>query len=111
MSKIADFYAKVIADANLRAKANEILGGKAVADLSDAELQKLADFAKAEGCDVTVAEVKDYFTSDNQELSDEALDAVAGGYKRGYGSDADASLRYARPCYMPGNIDITEPMK
>ena len=85
MNKISDFYAKVIADANLRAKANEILGGKNIADLSEADLQKLANFAKDEGCDITVAEVKEYINSDAQELTDDALDAVAGGESKQIG--------------------------
>ena len=83
MSKVADFYAKVIADEALRSKATEIIGGKNPDELGDDELGKLVKFAGEEGYAVTVAEVKEYLASGVRDLSDEAMDAVAGGKQKG----------------------------
>ena len=84
MSKIAEFYAKVIADEALRNKATELIAGKTVDELGDDELAKLVKFAGEEGYAVTVAEVKEYLASGVRDLSDEAMDAVAGGKQKGY---------------------------
>ena len=83
MSQIAEFYAKVIADEALRNKATELIGGKNVDELGDDELGKLVKFAVEEGYAVTVAEVKEYLASGVRDLSDEAMDAVAGGKQKG----------------------------
>ena len=83
MSKVADFYAKVIADEALRSKATEIIDGKTPDELGDDELGKLVEFAGEEGYAVTVVEVKEYLASGVRDLSDEAMDAVAGGKQKG----------------------------
>lgn len=83
MSKMADFYAKVISDEKLRAQLSEILGGKELAQASDAELEKIGALAKSVGFDITLDEAKAYLASEAKDLSDEALDAVAGGVNKG----------------------------
>ena len=83
MSKMSDFYTKVIADEKLRGKLAAILGDKAVEDASDAELKKIGELAKEAGFDITLDEAKAYIASDSKDLSDEALDAVAGGTNKG----------------------------
>ena len=89
MSKVADFYAKVIADEDLRSKAMGIIGGKNPDELGDDELGKLVEFAGEEGYVVTVAEVREYLASGVRDLSDEAMDAVAGGKQKGYFNCSD----------------------
>ncbi len=83
MSKMSDFYTKVVSDAELRAKVNTVLGGKDIANLSDQDLEKLGEIAKAAGFDITLDEAKEYLKAEAKELSDEALDAVAGGINKG----------------------------
>ena len=89
MSKIAEFYAKVIADEALRNKATELIDGKTVDELGDDEIAKLVEFAGEEGYAVTAAEVKEYLASGVRDLSDEAMDAVAGGKQKGYFNCSD----------------------
>ena len=84
MSKVAEFYAKVIADEALRNKAAEFLNGKTIEELGDGEIAKLVEFAGEAGYAVTVAEIKEYLASGARDLSDEAMDAVAGGKQKGY---------------------------
>ena len=83
MSKMSDFYTKVIADEKLREKVAAVLGDKAVEDASDDELKKIGEVAREAGFDVTLDEAKAYIKSDAKDLSDEALDAVAGGVNKG----------------------------
>ncbi len=83
MSKMSDFYAKVISDESLRSKLNDALGGKDINSASDEELKKIGEIAKAAGFDITLDEAKAYLASDAKDLSDEALDAVAGGINKG----------------------------
>ena len=79
MSKIADFYAKVIADKGLRDKVAGILKGKDINQATDEQLAQIGELAKSTGYDVTLEEAKAYIESDAKDLSDEALDNVAGG--------------------------------
>ena len=79
MSKMADFYSKVMADAELQSKLKGILGDKTIADASDAELEKIGALAKEAGFEITLAEAKEYLSANEAVVSDEALDAVAGG--------------------------------
>lgn len=83
MSKMSDFYAKVISDETLRSRMNEVLGGKDIADASDEDLKKIGEIAKEAGFDISIDEAKAYLASDAKDLSDEALDAVAGGINKG----------------------------
>ena len=79
MSKVAELYSKVSGDAALLAKAQEIIGGTDCSELSDKQLGALVDLGKSAGITVTVAEIKAYFAEGEEELSMDALDAVAGG--------------------------------
>ena len=83
MSKMSDFYTKVVSDAGLRAKVDAVLAGKDIANLTDEELQKIGEIAKGAGFDISIDEAKAYLASDAKDLSDEALDAVAGGINKG----------------------------
>jgi len=83
MSKMADFYAKVISEETLRGQLTSILAGKDITEASDAELEKIGEIAKAAGFEVTLAEAKEYIASDAKDLSDDALEAVAGGINKG----------------------------
>ena len=83
MSKMSDFYTKVISDVELRCKLNAILDGKDITSLTDEELMKIGEIAKEAGFDITLEEAKAYLASEAKELSDEALDAVAGGVNKG----------------------------
>ncbi len=79
MSKMADFYSKVMADKDLQTKLKGILGDKNIADATDADLEKIGDLAKEAGFAITLAEAKEYLSANETVVSDEALDAVAGG--------------------------------
>lgn len=83
MSKMADFYAKVVADADLRAKLTEILGETEISQATDEQLVKIGEIAKEAGFEVTLEEAKAYLASEAKDLSDDALDAVAGGTVKG----------------------------
>lgn len=83
MSKMSDFYTKVISDVELRCKLNAILDGKDITSLTDEELMKIGEIAKEAGFDITLEEAKAYLASEAKDLSDEALDAVAGGINKG----------------------------
>lgn len=79
MSKVADFYAKAVADKEAKAKLDKVLGGKDMDALTDAQLKEIGEIAKGLGFDITLEEAKAYLKSVEEELSDKALDAVAGG--------------------------------
>ena len=79
MGRMAVFYAKVIADEGLRDKVAEILNGKDINQATDEQLAQIGELAKSTGYDVTLEEAKAYIESDAKDLSDEALEAVAGG--------------------------------
>ena len=83
MSKVADFYAKVLANEELQGKLGNILQGKNIVEATDDDLKKIGEVAKAEGFDITLEEARDYIQSDEAAVSDEALDAVAGGAQKG----------------------------
>ena len=79
MSKVADFYAKVSADESVRAQVEKVIGSTNVSELSDEQLQKIGEIAKGLGFDISLADAKEYLKSVEGELSDAALNAVAGG--------------------------------
>ena len=83
MDKVADFYAKVMASEDLQDKLGNILQGKNIVDATDDDLQKIGEVAKAAGFDITLEAAKAYIQSDEAAVSDEALDAVAGGNQKG----------------------------
>lgn len=79
MSKVTDFYAKVMADEGLKAELEAVLGGKDIAAATDDELLKIGDIAKKAGFDISVDEAKAYLNPEETALDDDDLDAVAGG--------------------------------
>jgi predicted ribosomally synthesized peptide with nif11-like leader len=82
-NKISEFYAKVNSDENLKAKLEKILDGKDISEASDAQLKEIGEMAKEMGYDFTIDEVKEFIASGEVQLSDDALDAVAGGINKG----------------------------
>ncbi len=91
MSTISDFYAKVMADEAVKKQITDILGGTPIENADDEELKKIGEVAKGMGFSISVEEAKEYFSGNEEELSDEFLEAVAGGV-----SDPD----------KPGVVDI-----
>ena len=83
MSKVADFYGKVMASPELQGKVGNVLAGKNIADASDDQLKEIGEIAKGLGFDIDLEEAKQYISSDAVKVSDEALDAVAGGAQKG----------------------------
>ena len=81
--KIAEFYAKVTEDDALKAKLEKILGGNDITEATDDQLKKIGDIAKEMGYNFTIDEVKDFIASGEVQLSDDALDNVAGGVNKG----------------------------
>ena len=77
--KIAEFYAKVMADEKLKAKFEKVLDGKEITDASDDQLKKIGEIAKEMGYNFTIDEVKEFIKSGDVQLSDDALDNVVGG--------------------------------
>ncbi len=84
MNKVAEFYAKVMTSEELKGKLGEILQGKSIADASDAQLQKIGEVAKSAGFALDLEEAKAYIQAEEMAVSDEALDAVAGGNQKGH---------------------------
>lgn len=81
MTKMKELYKKVAADADLQQKVSKIL--EAAGEDADAAGKNLVAFAKEQGYDVTVDEIKEFFNSLSEisdgPLSEEELDVVAGG--------------------------------
>ena len=82
-NKISEFYAKVMADEKLKAKFEKVLAGKEITEASDDQLKQIGDIAKELGYNFTLEDVKDFIKSGDVQLSDDALDAVAGGVNKG----------------------------
>ena len=81
--KIAEFYAKVTEDDALKAKLEKILDGNDITEATEDQLKKIGDIAKEMGYNFTIDEVKDFIASGEVQLSDDALDNVAGGVNKG----------------------------
>ncbi len=79
MSTISDFYAKVMADEAAKKKITDILGNTQIENADDEQLGKIGEVAKGMGFSISVKEAKEYFNGNEEELSDESLEAVAGG--------------------------------
>ncbi len=79
MSTISDFYAKVMADEAVKKQITDILGGTPIENADDEQLKKIGEVAKGMGFNISVEEAKKYFSANEEELSDESLEAVAGG--------------------------------
>ena len=101
-NKISEFYAKAMADENLKAKFEKVLAGKEITEASDDQLKKIGDIAKELGYNFTIAEVKDFIKNGDVQLSDDDLEAVAGGT----GSTGKDKDNQQSKCTMPGNSEI-----
>lgn len=79
MNKVAEFYQKAISDESSKEAIREILCGKTISDATDEELVEIGKIAERLGFDITLEEAKAYLFPDEEILSDDELDAVAGG--------------------------------
>lgn len=79
MSKISDFYSKVLSDDGLKKELESILSGKTISGASDEDLVLIGKLAERLGYDITLDEARNYISGDEAELDDSDLDAVAGG--------------------------------
>lgn len=79
MSKISEFYSKVLSDERLKNEVYSILSGKTIAEATDSELILIGKIAAKIGYNITIDEAKDYLTGEETELDEDDLDAVAGG--------------------------------
>ena len=60
MSKVSDFYAKVMADETLKSQIVSILAGVSIENAEDEQLEKIGGLAKGLGFDISVEEAKEY---------------------------------------------------
>lgn len=79
MSKISDFYSKLLTDEDMKKEVYAILKDKTISDATDDELGHISLIAKKAGFDISVEEAKSYISGMINELDDDDLDAVAGG--------------------------------
>ena len=79
MSKISDFYAKVMSDEKTKSELESILDGKPIEKASGKQMKKIGKLAEDLGFDITAEEAKNYLKNDNSELDMDDLDSVAGG--------------------------------
>ena len=95
MSKMNELYAKVATDSALQEKFGKIVeeGGDEAA-----VGEKLITFAKDQGYDVTLSDIEEFFKSlaepTNGQLSEEEMEAVAGG-KSPFGGGSGISIGVA----------------
>ena len=82
MGKIVEFYCKVLADEGLRNKLAEILQGRDITAADDEQLQRIGKLAQKLGFHLDLETAKDYLAAEEVAVSDETLDAVAGGKKK-----------------------------
>lgn len=80
MDKFKEFYKKAMADEQAKAELKAVFGGKKIGELSDEELLKVVMIAEKLGFAITLEEAKEYFAGEDEELSDDDLDKVAGGF-------------------------------
>ena len=95
--KIAEFYSKVTSDDALKAKLDNILGGKLIIEASDAQIQEINDIADELGYNFTFNEVKNFIASGDVQLSDDALEAVAGGINKNTQGDGHTTPPFVDP--------------
>ncbi len=79
MNKVAEFYQKAMSDESSKEKIGKILCGKTISDATDEELVEIGKIAEELGFDITLEEAKAYLFPDEEMLSDDELDAFAGG--------------------------------
>ena len=80
MGKFAEFMDKVMADETARAEFDAVIGVRKERELSDDDFQKIVGLSEKLGAAVMLDEVKDFFSGNGRELSEEELAGVAGGY-------------------------------
>lgn len=76
---ISKFYAAVIADTKLKSEFESILNGKDITEITDEQLEQLGKLSKKTGHEISIAEAKNFIKQGEFQLSDDDLDAVAGG--------------------------------
>jgi predicted ribosomally synthesized peptide with nif11-like leader len=74
---VSEFFEKIKVDANIAATYGEAL--------RVSRIRTTVETAAAAGFDFTAEELAEFSTGDGQELSDEVLDSVSGGWGRGLG--------------------------
>lgn len=95
MNKMADFYVKLMKDKEHLEKVGAVLGDQSIDEADDEKLAKIGEIAKEMGFDISIEEAKTYLHSEEIEVSDEALDAVAGGEKGDYKCEGkNSGVRY-----------------
>ena len=80
MDKFEEFYNKAMADEQAKSELKAVFGGKKTGELSDDELSKVVTIAEKLGFAITLEEVKEYLSGEDEELSDDDLDKVSGGF-------------------------------
>ena len=80
MDKFEEFYNKAMADEQAKSELKAVFDGKKIGELSDEELLKVVIIAEKLGFAITLEEAKAYFAREDEELSDDDLDKVAGGF-------------------------------
>lgn len=79
MSKINEFYSKVLSEPDAKKQLEEILHGTSLSEADDHMLEKIGLLAQRLGYEISVEEAKAYLNPSEAELDDDDLDAVAGG--------------------------------
>lgn len=79
MGKVTEFLNKVMADEAAKAEFEALIGVRKERELNDDDFQKIVELSEKLGAAVTLDEVKDFFSGNGRELSDEELAGVAGG--------------------------------
>ena len=79
MNKFHEFYTKIVADEEAAKEISAILEGKPMSAASDEQLEKIGAVAKRLGLDISLADARDFLKAEDKSLSDDDLDAVAGG--------------------------------
>ena len=83
MRKFAEFMDKVMADEAAKAEFGAVIGARKERELSDEDFQKIVELSEKLGAAVTLDEVKDFFSGDGRELSEEELEGVTAGLRGG----------------------------
>lgn len=110
MSKMTDFYSKVMSDESLSRELSEILGGRDIASATDEQLERIGVIAEKTGFDITVEEAKAFLDPEEAPLDDDDLDAVAGGKGETYVSynvTCTAGGGYVNPGGLPTPDSVT----
>jgi hypothetical protein len=77
MDNVKKFYEALAKDTAMQERAKPLFGEKP--EIDDAALDALVEFAAKEGYSFTADEARAYIKEDSGELSDDQLEAVAGG--------------------------------